>query len=174
MNYEATCKILAKLVSELRKSGESIPPNVMEDLLSAKTTIGVLKLNSSRCETNLRTEKYLRNVESYLIPMAETKFGQNYIEEIMVKIQEAQKNVQEEQMKSLSKFHIRLPRDKHWIRIKDSKETPLKKVRLLSEEMGLQYKIQEDGYLLVHANDKKIRKFIKRLANTHSIEHNLN
>ena len=43
MSYEENWKVLADLLTELRKKGEKIPTHIMNDLRSAKTMIQILK-----------------------------------------------------------------------------------------------------------------------------------
>ena len=56
MNYRAIWKLMTNLISELKKSGEVVPLDVIEDLRSAKTIIEVLKFNHSQSENLLKRD----------------------------------------------------------------------------------------------------------------------
>ena len=75
---------------ELQKKGEKIPPEIMDDLRSAKTIIQVLNADPTSTENNASADKYLRNVESYVILTAE-KFGTETVEDWLKKLKETKK-----------------------------------------------------------------------------------
>jgi len=164
LNYEALWKLLADLAADLRKSGESMPADVMKDLRNAKTMIEILKLDRSRSENLLRIEEYLNNVESYLVPIAARKFEKKYVDEWMSKIVEAQGSIQSFEREPLKRFPIGIPRDKRWIRIKPSEDIPTEKIKQFSKEIGLNHKIQEDGYVIVYGEEDKVKEFVKKTA----------
>jgi len=56
VNYEALWQVLADLVTELRKSGESIPPYLVKDLRSARTTIQILNVDRENLDHISRIE----------------------------------------------------------------------------------------------------------------------
>jgi hypothetical protein len=165
MNYEEVWKILADLFTDLKQKGENIPTNIMEDLRSAKTMIQILKSDPTHVENLPRIETYLGNVESYLINVAKNKSGKKNAEHWLKTIEEARKKVPEKkETKTPLQFVPGLPRGKNWMRIQISKDTPRKSIETLANKIGLSYKIQENGYVLVYGNEEKIRAFIKRVA----------
>jgi hypothetical protein len=164
LNYEALWRLMADLVTQLRKSGESIPASVMKDLRSAKTMIEIFKVDQSRSENLFRVEEYLNNVESYLIPAAQRRFGVRYAEEWMGKLLEARKSDQLWETRLPNKSPKGLPRDKSWVRIGDIRGVSPERVIRLSEEAGLKYKVQEDGRVVVYGEESKVKIFIKKLA----------
>jgi hypothetical protein len=164
MNYEALWKLMADLVAELRKSGESIPASVIKDLRSAKTMIEILKVDQSRSENLLRIEEYLNNVESYVMPTAKRKIGRKYVDEWMNKLAETQRSLQALEIEPSIRFPIGIPRDKSWVRIKPSEEIPMEKIKRLSKEIGLKHKTQEDSYVLVYGEEDKVKRFMKKTA----------
>jgi len=163
MGYGEAWKVLADLIVEFRKKGETIPANVMNDLRSAKTMIQVFKADPTHVENIPRIETYLESVESHLFLVAEEKYGAKFVEEWMEKLSQARRRV-EEREETTSKFVPGLPRGKHWVRVQISKDTPQKDIRRLAKEEKLSYKMQKNGYMLVYGNIESIKSFVKTLA----------
>lgn len=166
MNYEAIWKLLADLAGELKKKGEYLPASVAEELRSAKNAIEVSKVDTSRSEIFLEIEKHLRNAESCLVSIAENRFGKEYAERLVDRIDETQKSDQIREQESTPKLFVRLPRDKFCVRMQTSKEDTLEKIRLLSKELGLSNEIQNDDYVLVSGEESEVRRFIKKLSHS--------
>lgn len=164
LNYEALWKLMSDLVADLRKSGGFVPPQVMRDLRAAKTMIEIVRMDRSRSENLLRIDEYLANVESYLVPAAKRRLGQEYVDAWMDKLAEAQRSVQMWEMEAPRRLPVGVPRDKRWVRIKPSEEAPIEKIERLSEEMGLGHRIQEDGYVLVYGEEDEVKEFVKKTA----------
>jgi len=163
MGYIDAWKVLADLIVELRKKGEMIPANVMNDLRSAKTMIQVFKADPAHVENIPQIETYLESVESYLFPVAEEKYGEKFVKEWMEKLSQARRKV-EETRETVSKFVPGLPRNKHWVRVQISKDTPQKEIERLAKEEKLSCKMQKNGYMLVYGNTKSIKSFVKTVA----------
>lgn len=163
MGYEELWKVLADLLTELRRRGETIPARIMKDLRSAKTMIQILKADPTRTENLPRIEAYLENVESYLIFTAQDKLGSEYGKEYMRKLEEARRTISEAETIP-SRFVPGLPRGRPWVRIQVSEETPQKYIESLAEEEGLSYKMQEDGYILVYGDRERIRSLVRKMA----------
>lgn len=155
---------MADLVAELVRSGESVPSNVMKDLRSAKTMIEILKADQSRSEHLLRIEEYLKGVESYVIPAAKTKFGEEYANEWLKSILEAQSTVRARKEEPGRRLPIGIPRDRFWIRIEPSREMPKEKIERLAKEEGLDSRPERDGYILVHGQESRLKRFVRRTA----------
>ena len=162
MGYGEAWKILADLIVELRKKGEVIPANVMNDLKSAKTMIQVFKADITHIENIQQIETYLESVELHLFSVTEEKYGAKFVEEWMEKLSQARRKVEEKE-ETVSKFVPGLPRGKHWVRIQISKDTPRKDIEKLAKEEKLSCKMQKNGYMLVYGNVENIKSFVKRL-----------
>jgi len=166
MGYGEIWKILDELIIELRKQNETIPPNVIEDLRAAKTMIQVLKVDSTRTENIPSIEMYLSNVESYLIFRARQKFGAKFEEKWMDKLHEARKTIrvgeEEKTWEPTSKFVPGVPRDKKWLRVQVSAETPEDEIKKLAKEFGLSTKTQTDGYVLIYGDEEKLKLFVHK------------
>jgi len=155
---------LSDLVAELRESGETMPAEVMRDLRSAKTMIEILKVDRSRLENVQRIEEYLSNVESYLLPTARRKFGEEYADEWMEKVFEAQKSVEAFKKEPSLKFPIGVHRDRCWVRVRPSAEIPIDRIRQLSEKIGLESRTQKNGLVLIYGEESKVKRFINEIA----------
>jgi len=162
MSYEERWKNLADLLTELQERGEKIPAEVINDLRSAKTLIQVLRADSTHTEIISRIDTYLRSVESYVIFAAE-KLGTETVEEWLKKL-DTKRAQKEKDRETGSRFSSGVPRDKSWMRIKISDETPLEDVKNLVSESELSYKMQENGYMLLYGDKKNIKSFVKRLT----------
>jgi hypothetical protein len=162
MSYEENWKVLADLLTELRKKGEKIPPDVMNDLRSAKTMIQILKADQTHIESIPRIETYLRNVESYAVLVAQEKLGTEFVERWLRKLEKAKKTEIEEEV--TPRFVPGLPRDKNWVRVQISEDTLREDVESLVKENKLSCKMQKNGYMLVYGNGESIKSFVKKMA----------
>jgi len=166
MGYGEIWKILDELIIEFRKRGETIPLEVIEDLRAAKTMIQVLKADPTRAEHIPSIEKYLGNVESYLIFTGDQRFGAEFAESWMTKLREARKTIhigeEEKTWEPSSKFIPGVPRDQKWLRVQVSAETPENEIKRLAAEFGLSTKIQTDGFVLVYGDGEKLKLFIQK------------
>lgn len=165
MGYSDVWKILDSLVVELRKRGETIPINVIEDLRAAKTMIQVLKADPTHTENIPSIEMYLGNVESYLIFEAHKKVGAEFAEDWMKKLREARKTVRmggEEPLERVPRFVPGVPKDQKWLRVQVSDDTPKSDIAKIAAECGLSTKMQPDGYVLVYGDESQIKLFIQK------------
>jgi hypothetical protein len=163
MGYLAVWKVLEEMILEFRKRGITIPTEVMDNLKSARTMIKILKADPSRGETMQKIEEYLSNVESYLISEGQKKFGVEYVDKWLKKLDEASirfPDLEEEE----TRFVPGLPREQKWIRVKPSAELPMEKLKLLAKELNLSCELQGDGYLLVYGEDESLKEFVKKMA----------
>ena len=165
MSYEEKWKVLADLLIELRERGEKIPTDVMHDLRSAKTMIQVLKADPAHIENIARIDTYLRSVESYAIFTAE-KYGTEIVEEWLEKLEIEKGGKNKEKKEIASRFILGVPRDKNWVRIQISEDTPAEEIKKLVEASNLSYKMQKNGYMLVYGNGENIKSFVKTMAET--------
>lgn len=162
MGYEEVWNVLADLLTELRNK-EAIPADVMSDLRSARTMIQILKADPTHIENIPRIETYLENVEFCLISVAQEKSGSEYVERWMKRLEEARRKVPEGE-KAAPRFIPGIPRGERWVRVQISEDTPQRGIEKLAEKNELSYKMQDDGYVLVHGKNANIKSFVKKLA----------
>jgi hypothetical protein len=164
MSYNERWKVLADLLTELRKKGEKIPPEVMNDLRSAKTMIEILKADPTHIENVPKVETYLGNVESYLIFAAQEKVGLEFVEQWTKKLEMARLEAKVEEDAETSRFVPGLPRGKRWVRIQISEDLSQEDVEKIAKENKLSYKMQKNKHMLVYGNSESIKTFVKRMA----------
>jgi len=166
INYEAVWQVLADLITELRKAGVVVPSHVMKDLRSAKTTMQILKADRDNPDHLLRIEELLGNVEIYIMSTAQKEFETQTVNDWMDRLKRERSEAQEE-IRPSGKFYPGVPRDKHWIRIKTTNDIPPKRIEQVAAEEGLEYKTQENGYIIVYGEKSSIQNFIKKMAELH-------
>jgi len=165
MGYEERWKVLADLLTELRRKGEKISTDVMNDLRSTKTMIQILKADPTHIENIPRVETYLGNVESHLIFAAQEKFGSEFVERWMKKLEEARITVKVEgKAEAPPRFVPGLPKGKRWMRVQISEDTSQEDVERIAKENKLSCKMQKNGYMLVYGNSESIKTFVKKMA----------
>ena len=166
MGYLAAWKVLEEMITDFRKRGMTVPAAVISDLKSAKTLINVLRADPSRIDTGQKVDGYLRNVESYLVSEGQKRFGTEYVDEWLKRLDEASKRVLEEEE---TRFVPGLPRAQKWIRVKPSAELPLERIKELADELSLSCEVQNDGCLLVYGEDERVRGLVKKMATKHGL-----
>jgi hypothetical protein len=162
LSYEEKWKVLADLLIELQERGEKIPADIMNDLRSAKTMIQVLRADPTHTENLPRIDIYLNGVESYTIFTAE-KYGTELVEEWLKKLK-APKELRTKEKKTASRFIPGVPRNKNWVRIEISEDTPPEEIKKLVEESDVSYKMQENGYIFVYGDRENIKSFMKMMT----------
>lgn len=164
MSWDARWKVLADAITDLRRIGESIPPNIIRDLRSAKTMMEIIKADRPRPEHISRLEECLGSVESYILSAAESRLGSSYVNASLRKLYEVEKTHVHAEIETQTGFHPGLPREKKWLRIQASDEIPIETIRNIADEIGLESRIQEDGYVLIFGEEKKVKAFIKKMT----------
>jgi hypothetical protein len=163
MGYSNVWKILEELIADFRKKEVTVPAEIMSDLKSAKTLINVLRADPSNVDTSQKIDGYLLNVESHLVSEGQRKFGTEYAEKWLRRLDEARK-ISPEKEQTETKFVPGVRHGHTWIRIKPSAELPIEKLKTLAEESHLSFNVQDDGCLLVYGEDGRIKEFIKKTA----------
>ncbi|MGB9675620.1 MAG: DUF2096 family protein [Candidatus Bathyarchaeales archaeon] len=162
MGYLSAWKVLEEMIAEFRKRGLPTPPEVISDLKSAKTLINILKADPTCTEKSQKIEEFLMKVESYLASEGQKKFGAEYVETWLRRVDEAMQKPHEEEEEAETRFVPGLPREHKWIRVKPSSELPIEKLKRLAEESNLSYEMQSDGCLLVYGEEARIKDFVKK------------
>lgn len=166
MGHLTVWKVLEEMIADFRERKTAVPQNVMDDLKSAKTLLNISKAETNREEKLLLIDIYLENVESYLVSEGEKLFGTAYAEEWLKKLQEARKEIDEEEEEM--RFIPGLPREQKWVRVKLTPEWSVEKLVDLAGKVGLLYKLQKEDSLLVYGEDKQVKDFIKKMTTKHN------
>ena len=162
MRYEKKWKILADLLIELQKSGIKISTDVIKDLRSAKSLIQILKADKIDTESISKIDKYLKNVEAYVIYNAE-KSGREYVEDWLEKLNE-QKKEEIKEKKPKYRFVSGIPKNKKWILIETSEMSSPNVVKKIAKKCNLSYKIHKDGEIIIYGNEKEIKSFVQMIT----------
>jgi hypothetical protein len=164
LNYEAVWKLMSDLIAELRKNGETIPAKVMSDLRAAKTMMEVHKVDHSRSENLLRIEEYLTALETYLVPIANIRFGKEYIDMWLKKLEETHTQSPKWETSFPKNFPVGVPRESKWIKVEVSEKIPTEKIKHLAKQIGLKSKNQTDGFVILFGEEQKLKQFVKNVA----------
>ena len=97
---------------ELRKKGVAIPPNVINDLRSAKLMIKISEAEGSRGEASQKVEEYLGSVDSYLVTEAQKALSPETVDQWLRRLEEANAETCEEKMRRKQIHHRRAKRSK--------------------------------------------------------------
>ena len=163
--HERVWRLLDDLIVEFRKRGEAIPPEVMDDLRSAKSLIHISSANPSTSADSTQIEVYLNNVEIYLMPRAK-KFGKRFVEQWMKRLERARaRTIGEFTIGSdIPRFLPRIPRDTPWVRVKISEDIPRDTAEAMAKETGLLTDSREKGYVVVYGQKEKLQTFIRKIT----------
>jgi hypothetical protein len=162
----ASWKVLEDLMIELSKKGVAIPPNVINDLRSAKGMIGLACKEESRGEVIAKAEEYTANVEAYLISEAQKVLGTEKTDQWLERLEEAGAGPEvcaEPQAKE-DKFVTGVPRDQKWVRVEPMGNLPKERILAIAKETSLQVNPQKDGRLVVYGQQPNIKEFLKKMV----------
>jgi len=163
MSYAAVWKILEDLFIELKKNGATTPPNVINELRSAKLMIKIYESADCKGEVSQKVEEYLRNVESYLIDEAQITLGSEMVDFWLKRLENATAEAGEEKTEE-NKFITNVPRDQKWIRVEPISNLSTKRIQQIANESGLLVNTQKDGRLVVHGQPESIKDFLKKMT----------
>jgi hypothetical protein len=169
MRYTGVWKVLEEMIADFRKRKKDVPPEVMDDLKSAKTMIRIFEADPNYGESAQRIEEYLGRVESYLVSEGQRSFGTEYFEEWTRRLVDANKKVFEG-VEERTRY-VQVPRGQRWIRVMPTVELSLEKLVTLAEESDLSHKREDDGSLLVYGDDEGIKRFVKKMVTKYGSKH---
>ena len=111
-----------------------------------------------------KIEEYLGNVESYIVSEGQRRFGVEYVDEWLKRLEKASSSVQICEKEEKSRFVLGVPREQKWIRVKSLAKISVEKLKKLTKEFNLSHDLQKDGFLLVYGKGKNLKAFIKKIA----------
>ncbi len=157
MSHTATWKILEDLMIELKKKGVTIPPNVINDLRSAKLMIKISESAGSTGDISQKVEEYLGNVESYLINEAQKTLGSEIVDQWLRRLEDATAETSEEKTEE-NKFITNVPRDQKWVRVEPISNLPTERIQQIAKESSLSVNPQKDGRLSSLRSTRRLSK----------------
>jgi hypothetical protein len=163
MSHTATWKILEDLMIELKKKGVTIPPNVINDLRSAKLMIKISESAGSTGDVSQKVEEYLGNVDSYLINEAQKTFGSEIVDKWLRRLEDATAETIEEKEEE-NKFITNVPRDQKWVRVEPISNLSTERIQKIAKENMLSVNPQKDGRLVVYGQAEAIKEFLKKMT----------
>jgi hypothetical protein len=163
MNYESVWKLLEALLVELRAAGVVVPPELVDDLKSAKTLTGICRTESTCSSVASDIALYLDKVEPGLLGLAESQMGQEYAAEWQQRIEKARRQAPENAA-IRSRFVTGISKGDHWIRIKTSNLIADSDLNESLVKLNLSCQQQDDGYLLVYGNKEKVKSLIREVS----------
>ena len=149
---------------ELKKKGVTIPPNVINDLRSAKLMIKISESSGSSGDVSQKVEEYLESVESYLINDAQKTLGSETVDLWLRRLEEATAEGSEETTIDENAFITGVPRDQKWVRVEPISGLPTERIQQIAKECNLSINHQKDGRLVVYGQAESIREFLKKMT----------
>ena len=163
MSNTAAWKVLEDLMIELRKKGVNIPPEVINDLRSAKLMIKISETEGSRGEASQKVEEYLGSVESYLITEGQKALSPETVDHWLRRLEEASVEICEEQVEE-NVFITGVPRDQKWVRVEPVGNLLTERIQQIAKESNLSVNPQKDGRLVVYGQPECIKEFLKKMT----------
>jgi hypothetical protein len=163
MGHTATWKVLEDLMIELRKKGTVVPPNVLDDLRSAKLMIKISESEGSRGDAEQKIEEYLGSVESSLINEAQKTLSSETVDQWLRRIEEANAEASKERIVE-NAFITGVPRDQKWVRIEPHGNFTSERIKQMVKENNLSVNAQKDGRLVVYGHPEDIKGFLKKMT----------
>jgi hypothetical protein len=163
MGHTATWKVLEDLMIELKKKGAIVPPNVLNDLRSAKLMIKISESEGSRGDAEQKVEEYLGNVESSLINEAQKTLSSEMVDQWLRRIEVATAETGEEKIGE-NAFITGVPRDQKWVRIEPHGNFTSERIKQMVKENNLSVNAQKDGRLVIYGQPEDIKGFLKKMT----------
>jgi hypothetical protein len=163
MNYESVWRLLEGLIVELKTKGISIPPELVDDLKSAKTLTSIYNTESTTSNVASDIALYFERVEPSLLSLAESEIGKEYANAWQNRIDKARIQAPEKAAVR-SRFVSGISKGDHWIRIKTSNIIADSDLSESLKKLNLSCRQQEDGYLLVYGSEENVKTLIREVS----------
>jgi len=167
MGYTTVWKVLEDLMLDMQKKGTPTPPNVVNDLRSAKLMIQISESPEAKGEQAIKADEYLGNVESILLAEAEKTLGTKYVDGWLKQLDEAMAQCEtcrpKEQVED-DKFITGVPRDQKWVRVEPYGNLTSERIKEIAKENNLSINIQANGRLVAHGQPDSIKTFLKKMT----------
>ena len=164
MGYAEKWKVLEDLMLELNKKGYDAPPNIINDLRSAKGMIKISETGESQGDAALKLEEILGSIESSLSHKAQTIMNPEEVDEWLKRLDEASLPTCEVKSESEITLITGVPRDQKWIRVEPMPNLPAEKLTVIAKENSLSVNQQKDGRLVVYGQQEGIKAFLKKMT----------
>jgi len=167
MGYTTAWKVLEDLMLDMQKKGTPTPPNVVNDLRSAKLMIQISESPEAKGEQAIKADEYLGNVESILLAEAEKTLGSKYVDGWLKRLDEAMAQCEtcqpKEQVKN-DKFITGVPRDQKWVRVEPYGNLTSERIKEIAKENNLSINTQANGRLVAYGQPDSVKTFLKKMT----------
>jgi hypothetical protein len=167
MSHIAKSRILEEIIKELRRIGQTIPENVMNELKSARTMMEInFTAKTGKGEMDPKIDTYLETTEAYLINEADKHLAPEKVQDWLQKLELATCDscVTIVKPKPESRFIAGVPRDQKWIRVQSIESMPLQKLKVMASETQLGFREENDTHLIVYGTPENIQAFVKKMT----------
>jgi hypothetical protein len=169
MGNIAVWKVLEEMIADFREKKMGIPEEIMNDLISARTTLKILKVEPGNLETLQRIDQYMMKVESYLVSEGQKKLGFTYVDEWLNRLDGARREKDDEDQDQM-RFIPGVPRQQKWIRVKPTTEISMQSLEKTAHGLGLKCTVQKDGSILICGRDQSIKDFVRKTASKYNAD----
>jgi hypothetical protein len=169
MGNIAVWKVLEEMIADFREKGLDIPTEIMNDLISARTTLKILNVEPPNLETLQRIDQYMMKVESYLVSEGQNNLGFAYVDKWLNRLDEARKE-KDDKDQDKTRFIPGVPRQKKWIRVTPTAEITIQNLEATADGLGLKCTVQKDGSLLICGEGQSIKDFVKKMASKYKAD----
>ena len=167
MSHLAKSRLVEEIIVELRRRGLKIPANIMSDLKSARTLMKIEKEDPlAKLEAEPKIDKYLANVEAFVISEAEKTVAPEKVEKWLTELDLASCNscVKVLERKEEMRMIPGVPRDQKGIRVQPIENLPIERLEQMAAENKLVFRRVKDGHLVVYGSDEAVKDFIKKIS----------
>ena len=147
----------------MRSKGKEIPPEVVEDLKSAKTLMTIQRVDASSLIMD-DVEDYLRRTEAALLPNAENDFGKEYSNHWLQRIQEAKAKGLTETVRTQVGLVTGIPRDKEWVRVRVTELIDMAELKSMTNSLGLSFREEANDTAIVFGQPENVKAFLRELT----------
>jgi hypothetical protein len=164
---EQTWMVLVELLTDLKKKGFKILPQLTEDIRMARTTINFYKVDPTdpeRMKELKRINEFLNSAQDSLFTLAEN-LGNDYINEWTEKLKKAtrgEKVYEIEEKKS--KFAMGAPAGFSMVRVTFNQPLPEERIQEIAETYNLIIEFEADDVIAVYGDVENIKKGLKEIA----------
>ena len=148
---------------ELKKKGVVIPPNVINNLRSAKLMIKISESEDSTGDVSQKVDEYLGSVESYLVSEAQKTLDSQVVDLWLRRLEEAYAETCVEKTEE-KKFVTGVPRDQKWVRVEPNGNLGCQIIEQMAKESNLVTTTQKDGRIVVYGQPDGIKTFLKKMT----------
>jgi hypothetical protein len=164
---EQTWMVLAELITDLRKQGVEVSPEVTRNIQMAKTTINFYKVDPTDPERMVeanRINEFLTTVQETLMGLAEEQ-GEEYSDKWTEKLKKASRGEEVYHItEKKSRFVVGAPSGFSMIRMNFKSPLSEDRVQEIAEYHNVIIEFEDDDVVVVYGNKENLKKSLKELS----------